>query len=110
MTPVDINLYKQANIGDTYTIYGAKKESTSEQREDSKHPIMTILKEKGYKLNELKDITEIEIYNTDDWQIPDSLGDEFENIQEQYKLVSFAEPEDIIKVSDYNKVAKLYGT
>ena len=109
MTPVDINLYKQANIGDTYTLYGAKKESTHEQREDSKHPITTTLKENGYNLNELKDITEIEIYNTDEWQIPDSLGNEFENIQEQYTLVSFAEPEDIIKVSDYNKIAKLYG-
>lgn len=109
MTPVDINLYKQANIGDTYTLYGVKKESTPEQREDSKYPIMTTLKENGYSLNELKDITEIEIYNTDEWQIPDSLGDEFEKIQEQYTLVSFAEPEDIIKVSDYNKIARLYG-
>ena len=109
MTPVDINLYKQANIGDTYTLYGAKKESTPEQREDSKQPITTTLKENGYNLNELKDITEIEIYNTDEWQIPDSLGDEFEKIQEQYTLVSFAEPEDIIKVSDYNKIARLYG-
>lgn len=109
MTPVDINLYKQANIGDTYTLYGVKKESTPEQREDSKYPITTTLKENGYSLNELKDITEIEIYNTDEWQIPDSLGDEFEKIQEQYTLVSFAEPEDIIKVSDYNKIARLYG-
>ena len=67
------------------------------------------MKENGYNLNELKDITEIEIYNTDEWQIPDSLGDEFEKIQEQYTLVSFAEPEDIIKVSDYNKIARLYG-
>ncbi len=109
MTPVDINLCKQANIGDTYTLYGVKKESTPEQREDSKYPITTTLKENGYSLNELKDITEIEIYNTDEWQIPDSLGDEFEKIQEQYTLVSFAEPEDIIKVSDYNKIARLYG-
>ena len=87
----------------------SKKESTPEQREDSKQPITTTLKENGYSLNELKDITEIEIYNTDEWQIPDSLGDEFEKIQEQYTLVSFAEPEDIIKVSDYNKIARLYG-
>lgn len=109
MTPVDINLYKQANIGETYYYYGTQKASTTEQREDSKQPITTTLKENGYNLNELKDITEIEIYNTDEWQIPDSLGDEFEKIQEQYTLVSFAEPEDIIKVSDYNKIARLYG-
>ena len=109
MTPVDINLYKQANIGETYYYYGTQKASTTEQREDSKQPITTTLKENGYNLNELKDITEIEIYNTDEWQIPDSLGDEFEKIQEQYPLVSFAEPEDIIKVSDYNKIARLYG-
>lgn len=109
MTPVDINLYKQANIGETYYYYGTQKASTAEQREDSKYPITTTLKENGYSLNELKDITEIEIYNTDEWQIPDSLGDEFEKIQEQYTLVSFAEPEDIIKVSDYNKIARLYG-
>ena len=109
VTPVDINLYKQANIGETYYVYGVPKKSTPEQREDSKQPITATLKQNGYNIDELKDITEIEIYNTDEWQIPDSLGDEFEKIQEQYTLVSFDEPEDIIKVSDYNKIARLYG-
>ena len=109
VTPVDINLYKQANIGETYYVYGVPKTSTPEQREDSKQPITATLKQNGYNIDELKDITEIEIYNTDEWQIPDSLGDEFEKIQEQYTLVSFNEAEDIIKVSDYNKIARLYG-
>lgn len=109
VTPVDINLYKQANIGETYYVYGVPKKSTPEQREDSKQPITATLKQNGYNIDELKDITEIEIYNTDEWQIPDSLGNEFEKIQEQYTLVSFDEPEDIIKVSDYNKIARLYG-
>ena len=36
MTPVDINLYKTANLPEKATIYGIEKIYTKEEREDSK--------------------------------------------------------------------------
>ena len=62
MTPVDLNLYKTANLPESYTRYGIKHTTTEEQREDSKHSIKETLMNNKLDMNVLKDIVEIEIY------------------------------------------------
>lgn len=44
MTPVDVNLYKTANLPETYTHYGRTITTTKEQREDSKVSIQETMK------------------------------------------------------------------
>ena len=110
-TPVDVNLYKPAYLPESYvnsyteqTIY-----YTEEQREDSKKPVSYTLETNGYDMNNLKDVIEIPIYAIPEWTLEYSLGDYYETTKSQYPMLTYEISESIIKVSDYNKIAELYG-
>ena len=90
MTPVDINLYKN-------------------NTEDSKESIQKILSDNGFNLNLLKDVIEIPIYSCDNLTCADFFGSHINEIQEQYPFYNFNAKEQIVKISDYNKIAKEYG-
>ncbi len=109
MTPVDLNLYKTANLPETYMKYNVEKKSTVEQREDSKLPITQTLKNNGLDINTLKDIIEIPIYTSDNLTLGNFFGNKYEEIKAEYPNLNYNFAESIIKVSDYNKIAKLYG-
>ena len=109
MTPVDINLIEDANIGETYTYYGVTKESTEEQRKASRVPISETLKDNGLDINVLKDIIEIPIYSQENFTLKEFFGDRYEEIDKKYPFVIYSSKEKILKVSDYNKIARLYG-
>ena len=110
-TPVDVNLYKPAYLPESYvSSYSGKTiYNTEEQIEDSKHPVSYTLETNGYDMNRLKDIVEIPIYAIPEWTMADSLGDYYESTKTQYLMLSYEMAEPIIKVSDYNKIAELYG-
>lgn len=104
VTPVDINLYKLANLPESFVAQSGKTVAyTNEQRKDSQITVQETLENNGFDMSLLKDVVEIPIYETNEWLWKDSLGDK---IQIPSKSDT---PEDIIKVSDYNKVARLYG-
>ena len=110
-TPVDVNLYKPAYLPESYvnsyteqTVY-----YTEEQREDSKKPVSYTLETNGYDMNNLKDVIEIPIYAIPEWTLAYSLGDYYETTKSQYPMLSYEISESIIKISDYNKIAELYG-
>lgn len=109
MTPVDLNLYKTANLPEGHIENGKEVKPTKEQREDSKIPIVETLKNNGLDMNVLKDIVEIPIYACNDLTWHDSFGTYFDEVNKQYSMLLYDTPEEIIKVSDYNKIAKLYG-
>ena len=106
-----VNLYKTAYLPESYvSSYSGKTiYNTEEQIEDSKHPVSYTLETNGYNMNNLKDIVEIPIYTIPEWTFEYSLGDYFETAKSQYANLSYDVPETIIKISDYNKIAKLYG-
>ena len=111
MTPVDVNLYKIANLPESYedSYTGKIIYPTEEQIEDSKHPITYTLETNGYDINQLKDIVEIPIYAIPEWTLKYSLGNYYETAKAQFSMLMYDTPEEVIKVSDYNKIAKLYG-
>lgn len=109
MTPVDLNLYKKANLPETYKKYGKDIKTTKEQREDSKISVLETLKNNGLDINVLKDIIEIPIYSTNNLTLADFLGDKYEETKAQFPGLLYDSAEQIIKISDYNKIAKLYG-
>ena len=112
MTPVDLNLYKTANLPEKYLqygTYGKEITSTPEAMSDSKIPIAETLKNNGLDMNVLKDIVEITVYSTDDLTWKDFLGDKYAEIKTRYPNLLYNTAEQIVKISDYNKIAKLYG-
>ena len=112
MTPVDLNLYKTANLPEKYLqygTYGKEIKSTTEAKEDSKRPLTETLESNGVDMKVLKDIVEIPIYATNDLTWADFFGDEYEEVKAKFPGLLYDTAEQIIKISDYNKIAKLYG-
>ena len=109
MTPVDLNLYKTANLPEEYERYGKKYRATEEAIEDSKITIVETLKNNDFDISKLKDIVEIPIYATNDLTWGDFIGDKYEEVKAQFPMLKYDTAETIVKVSDYNKLAKLYG-
>ena len=110
-TPVDVNLYKPAYLPESYVNSYTKQTVyyTEEQREDSRKPVSYTLETNGYDMNNLKDIIEIPIYAIPEWTLAYSLGDNYEATKSQYSMLTYDTSESIIKISDYNKIAELYG-
>ena len=109
MTPVDLNLYKTANLPETYKKYGREIKTTDIQREDSKLPIEQTLENNGLDMNVLKDMVEIPIYTSNDLTWSDFLEDKLEQLKAKFPMLAYDTAEEIVKISDYNKIAKLYG-
>ena len=109
MTPVDLNLYKTANLPEEYERYGKKYRPTEEAIEDSKISIVETLENNDFDISKLKDIVEIPIYATNDLTWGDFIGDKYEEVKAQFPMLKYDTAETIVKVSDYNRLAKLYG-
>lgn len=109
-TPVDIFLYKEANLPETHMDRkGNEIPYSKEVREDSKKTIEETLKNNGVDMNCLKDVTEANVYATNELTLKTFIGDLFEEMNEKYPFVMYNKPEDIMKISEYNKIAQLYG-
>lgn len=110
MTPVDINLYKTANLPEkTVNRYGKEITYTQEQREDSRITIQESLENNGLDMKILKDIVEIPIYVSDDLTMETFFGSSIDAIKAQFSMLAYDTLEEIVKISDYNKIAELYG-
>ena len=111
MTPVDVNLYKTANLPESHEnpYTGEIEYYTEEQREDSKMPVSYTLQTNGYDMNKLKDVVEIPIYAIPQWTWEYSLGNYYETAKIQFPALAYGTSEMIVKVSDYNKIANIYG-
>ena len=102
MTPVDINLYKTAELPNN-------GEYSEMQIQDSRKPVSETLKENGLDMKLLTDVVEVTTYQTDDWTWEDSLKSIIDSAKEQFPMLRYDLAEELIQVSDYNKVARLYG-
>lgn len=109
MTPVDLNLYKTANLPESYMKYGKEVKTTEAQRADSRITIQETLKNNGLDLTLLKDVIEIPIYATNDLTMGDFLKNKLQSIKLEFPMLAFETAEEIVKISDYNKIASLYG-
>ena len=69
----------------------------------------TINKENGFDMDLLKDVIELPIYELSDLTWEKTLGSVAIDIKKEFPMMNLATPEMIVKLSDYNKIAKLYG-
>lgn len=109
MTPVDLNLYKTVNLPESYMKYGKEVKATEAQRADSRITIQETLKNNGLDMTLLKDVIEIPIYATNDLTMGDFLKNKLQSIKLEFPMLAFETAEEIVKISDYNKIASLYG-
>ena len=106
LAPADLQLYKEINlkqedISDYYTEAMVKNSNLT---------ILETLKMTGMDIEEdLKDMVTVTVYHSSDFTLKETLGNSFEQVKEQYKYMNYNQNEDILKISDYNKLAKLYG-
>ena len=110
MTPVDLNLSKTANLPETFT----KKDGeiirySQEKIENSKIWISETLSENGFDMNLFKDVEEILIYTSENLTWEKFFGDTISNVKSSFPQLKYDTLEKIIKISDYNRIAKLYG-
>lgn len=102
LSPADIQITKKMNID--------KNIYSKDEVLNSKLDVISSLKKLDFNIDYyLKDSVEINIYQTEDLTFKDTLGTLLEEISSKYKFLLYNSKEDIIKLSDYNKIAKLYG-
>ena len=110
MTPVDLNLYKKANLPEKIINSRGKEVTYSEEvRNDSKLPISETLINNGFDMKLLKDVIEINIYADINITWEKSLGLYIHEAKANFPMLQYNTCEEILKISDYNKIAELYG-
>lgn len=101
-TPVDLNLYKTANLPEN-------EKMSKAQIEDSRKTMIQTLEDNGFDMTKLKDVVEIPIYATNELTWRDTLSPVYDEVKQQFPNLLYETAEEIVKVSDFNKVARLYG-
>ncbi len=110
MTPVDVNLEQTANLPESYTRRdGTDEIYTKEQREESRTSISSTLIKNGFDMNKLKDVIELNTYCEKELTFGKFFANHLDSIKTRFPMVKYETTEDIVKISDYNKIARLYG-
>lgn len=79
-------------------------------KRDMKLTIFQTLEKHGFKTEEnLKDVITYNVYQTSELTLKDTLGNSLDQLMKDYKFLSYDIKEDIVRISDYNKIAKQYG-
>ncbi len=106
LAPADIQLSKVMNLDES----DLSEYYTAEKIKNSNLTVLETFNKMNLDIKEyLKEIVSINYYHTPDLTLKETLGDRLKKIQNQYHYLNYDSEETIIKLSDYNAVAKLYG-
>ena len=105
LSKVDVEIIKDRNVTDDFI---KDYELNDEIIADTKIDILETLKNNNIDKNNFKDMLIVYYYKTN-LTFQDTLGDAYEEVKEKFPLMNFFVKENIMSISDYNKVAKLYG-
>ncbi|GAA0706293.1 ABC transporter permease [Paraclostridium ghonii] len=113
LATADISIYKEMNLEKTNE-FG--ENYTKKQIDASKLSVEKVLKNRGFDINSnLTDIVSINKYQRKEITLKDLLGDYYETLkaknpdQVESDKAFYNGKSDLIRISDYNKIAKLYG-
>ena len=105
LVPIDIEFYKPLNARETYHMVVNDSEN-----EDSKISIWATLEKYNLDIkDDLKDVTELTSYQQADLTFAKTLGNTLDEVKKEYPFLLVDSKEEIVKISDYNRVAKLYN-
>ena len=105
LSKVDVEIIKDRNVTDDFI---KDYELNDEIIADTKIDILETLKNNNIDKDNFKDMLIVYYYKTN-LTLQDTLGDAYEEVKEKFPLMNFFVKENIMSISDYNKVAKLYG-
>ena len=107
LAPADIELTKKRNIPkELQEEFGY----TDGQIESSYKTISETLKELKIDENKyLKDQTTIHVYTDPNVTYVTTQGDNIDSMKRRYPYLDYTSPEIIVKLSEYNKIAKMFG-
>lgn len=103
LAPVDIQFSKLQQLSDE------EEESFSK---DIIEDYNTTVKDTLQRLDVykyLKEVVDINTYRVEEITLKDFFGDQIEQIEKDYPLLAYNVREDLVKLSDYNRLAKLYN-
>ena len=105
LSPVEVEFTKLRNIKDENL-----KDYNLEDKAllDTKVSIKETLKNNNIDINNFKDNLTVYYYNTN-LTLRDALGKSASTTEKTFPFMHFDEQEQVMSISDYNKVAKLYG-
>lgn len=81
-----------------------------ESREGMPKNIIQAYEQAGYDITEdFSEYVEFSLYHTEDFTYADSCGDKLESIKERFLFLDYDSMEDIVKLSDYNRLMEVFG-
>ncbi len=105
LAPADIQITKLVTRDENDTNNYSK-----EELKNLKLGVIDTLNLFDFNINDyFKDSVEIDIFATPNLTLNHTLGTMLDEVREKYKFLQYDTKEDIITISDYNKVAKIYG-
>ena len=103
LAPADIDINKVLDVKDN-------EDYTESQINDSKISIKETFDKLNFDYNKyFTDILDFNVYAKNDILISDTLGSYYENAKRKFPYLAFDSEETFVRLSDYNRVAKLYG-
>lgn len=103
LAPADIEFTKKIDITND-------SKYSVEQVEDSKVSIEESLKRLNFDIDSnLKDTVNFNVYVDQNLTVKDTLGNYYEISKEKYPLLIYNNIEELITISDYNKIAKIFN-
>ena len=81
-----------------------------ESQDEMPKNIIQAYEQAGYDITEdFSEYVEFCLYHTKDFTYADSCGNKLESIKERYLFLDYDSMEDIVKLSDYNRLMELFG-
>ena len=109
LAPVDAMFSVNMNMDKYYDDYKSYGYNDS-QIKNSKFTVKEIFNIFDYDIiSQFKEYIEVNTYGTPDLTMNNTLGSKLNEIRTEFPFLAYDTKETIMKISDYNKVAKLYG-
>lgn len=111
MVPADIQIVKEVDLERKYTITGTPYSSFLNEmdRIDTKLSVIeTIEASDHHVLQSLTDILTFDTYELSSVTLRSSLGLAYESLKETYSYMDFDAMEEMVRISDYNKIAERF--
>ncbi len=106
LAPADIQLIKRVHIDDSWLAPGYNET----QIQNAELDILEFYRQNGYDMEQnLKEYVSFNIYQTSELTMKNTLGSMLEDVKRTLPMLDYNSPEELMKISDYNKLAMLYG-
>ena len=108
LVPADIEFSKERNLEgeqvEAHYLY------TKDMIPDSYIPLRETLEKMNYDIEQyLKDVVEFQIYRVESITVKETLGSVYEEALRNYPILANNPQEDFMKISDYNRIARLFS-